>query len=92
MCDVPLPENELRASSKPIVAQLPLMFLGSPHGARLLNFCDASAKSSKALAVLASDTLLNASPASLLNLRRTSLTFGQSTSTWVTISCAPHTH
>ncbi|KAJ5865192.1 uncharacterized protein N7529_007108 [Penicillium soppii] len=35
------------------------------------------------------DTLLNASPASLLNSLRMSLRFGQFTSSWVTVSCAP---
>ena len=57
MCNVPLPENELGASSRPIVAQVPFKLLGCPHGARLLNLCDASAKSSTALTVLARDTM-----------------------------------
>jgi hypothetical protein len=35
MYDVPLPENELRASSRPIVAQVPFTLLGCVHGVRL---------------------------------------------------------
>ena len=109
-CNIPLPENELGASSRPIVAQVPFKLLGCPHGARLWNRSDAPAKSRTALTVPARetvsglplspsveppsrlDTLLNACPTLLLSFRRISLRFGQSTSTWVTVSCAPHTH
>jgi hypothetical protein len=38
------------------------------------------------------DTLLNTSSTSILSFRRIFLRFGQSTSTCVTVSCAPHTH
>ncbi|KAH1523424.1 hypothetical protein KXX21_009246 [Aspergillus fumigatus] len=38
------------------------------------------------------EALLNASPTSLRNFLRISLKFGQSTNTWVTVSCAPHAH
>jgi hypothetical protein len=57
MCNVPLPDNELRASSRPVVAQVPFKLLGCPYGARLLNRYDASAKSRTALTVLARETV-----------------------------------
>jgi hypothetical protein len=50
---VPLPETELGASSRAPVAKLPFPLLGCPRGARPQNLCDASAKSSTALTILA---------------------------------------
>jgi hypothetical protein len=94
----------------PVPSRTICRMLGRPCGARPRNLCDASAKSSTALTVLAREmvsglplspcfeppsrlgTLLNASPTSLRNSLRSSLNLGQSTSTWMTVSCAPHTH
>ena len=97
--------NELRASLGPTVASWPLFLGCCPHGARLRNRCDASAKSRTASTVLArgavlfsrgpprrAGMLLNASPTFSRSSRRRCLSSGQSRRTWITLSRPPQTH